>query len=387
MMSRRIGIVLVFASLAAACDRPTAPEAREIARKVEQRFAEGDFEGIGNMFSGTRGQFAYQVRKNDALEIARNGASETINGYVIEEILVAPHGIGRPRIRRTLIGWPDDFAFALHATTDAAAGYLALVQDSQPRLLSRNGITVNFRTRASALIGLDGEVEIGEPLLDRECGTAKVLPPMIHRESGVLCNFALYEVDVRGELARASDLHNPLLKSFQRRQHLRIVRQRVPGVRFVITCPDFKPLDRFGEEGFEAHNLECREAIHFWRDRDLFAPALGVDVAQMRPVGGAEGVDVWYVRKTKGQGKDWDGKQRWTIHSPDGRLLESDSGGPLMTNPSRRDLSEWMLKLQATIDDRRIQALIPATEIDSSASRYARVVLDMQLTTPVEKPR
>ena len=169
---------------------------------------------------------------------------------------------------------------------------------------------------------------------------------------------------------------SPLGKLFERRQIVRITPQRVPGVRFTVQCPDFKPGDRFGSETFAPPIQDCAYPLRFWADNNLFAPALGVDVAQMRAPAG-EGVEQWYVQTFPAEAIEGYGPfiTRWTIHTPDGRLIEADSTG--VDRPARRDLDSWFMKSQFDIKAPRIRALIPATDIDPKASRFAVLVLDL----------
>jgi len=389
-MSRSTKWLLPFSLFAMACERPTAPEAHDMARQAERRFADGDFDGIGNMFFGnTDGGVVHHLRQTDlnrAMQLSRDGRGESISGFVIEEILIASGGAGRPRVRRTLIGWPDDLAYALHATTDAAAGYNSFATDSAPRLSARSGITIRQR-RARSWHGVSGSVSIGDPIIDAPCGTAKESPlrTIGMREPGTRCEFALYEVDVVGELVRSAPSDGPLRKLLERRQIVRVVQQRVPGVRFTVQCPDFKPGDRFGSESFEPHNRECGSLMHFWRHNELFAPELGVDVAQLRPAQG-EGSAAWYVTPESRERVPFVGAQtlRWKIHAPDGRLLEQDSIPRGTPPPYRRDVDLWMMKSQF---NRRVRALVPASDVDSTASRYAVVVLDLEYGpgTPIQR--
>jgi hypothetical protein len=288
-------------------------------------------------------------------------------------------------VRRTLVGWPDDFAFALHATTDASTGYKAFTTDSAPRLSPRSGINIRQR-RADSWRGTSGSVSISNPIIDAPCGTARETPlrTIGMSGSGTTCEFALYDVDVFGELLRSTASDGPLRKLIERRQIVRIAPQRVSGVRFTVQCPDFKPGDRFGSESFEPHNLECSNLMHFWRHNELFAPELGVDVAQLRPAQG-EGSAAWYVTPESREQLALVGPQtlRWKIHTPDGRLLEQDSIPQGTPPPYRRDVDLWMMKAQF---NRRVRALVPASDVDSTASRYAVVVLDLAFGpgTPIQ---
>jgi hypothetical protein len=103
MMYRLLTLAL-GAWLLTACERPTAPEARDIARSVEQKLARGDLKGVQEMFwtFGRAGRFWGGPRSNIApLAITRDGRTEEVNGVVVER------GVPSPRRRREAARAPD----------------------------------------------------------------------------------------------------------------------------------------------------------------------------------------------------------------------------------------------------------------------------------------
>lgn len=365
---------LALACAIGACDRPTAPEAHQIARSVEQKFEAGDFQGLDRLFFDPIGMsVATSIRKNDALTITRNGVTESINGYVMESVVVPPRGVGRPSVRRTLMGWPDDFEFALHATTD---GYplIALADGGREGLTPWRGITVNLRDPAKSWVGLTGEIRIADGAAAADCGTAtpreapiRIGGPATH------CHVALYDVEGRGEFVRRGELENSM-QPLQQRHQLRIAPQRVPGVRFTIDCPDIAP--RIGEH--QMQQAACVNVTQFWRDNSLFAPTLGIDVAQFR---GSQTGAGWSYRTIAAHSRSGAGvgsMMRWSILRPDGTLIEQGSAGP-EDSASRPRVEEWFRRVTLAVEDRRIQALVPARDLGLGTSGYELVVLNIDL--------
>ena len=76
------------------------------------------------------------------------------------------------------------------------------------------------------------------------------------------------------------------------------------------------------------------------------------------------------------------GKVRWTIHSPDGRLLKSGTRLAADETESARKIDDWILYLNVQPDIRRIQAIVPARFIDRTASPYEVWVLEMEFLDP-----
>lgn len=367
----------------AGCRDVTAPEARNMARSVEKRIGSGDLRGLSEifMFMGTLGQVhGMPMAHNEALQIVRDGVPQAINGFIIEEILVAPGGIGKPFVRRSLVGWPNSEEFAVFALTDTHPGTLR--RPPQPAYWRqephRSFTSLRLQIPGDTLgswVPHSGTVDIGEAVIDRECGTKEPVPQTMHAAERVQCNFAVFEVAVRGELITLADHTNPLLRSFQRRHRLEIPRQRLPGIQFVTTCakrPDEPDLEEF----------DCLDTIRFWRDSSQYAPALRIDLAKMQRSNG--GIPGWFTRVEKwpdGKAHDY-GQVRWKFYAPDGRLLKSGSRRADDESESARKVDEWLMYLNVQPDVRRLQAIVPARFIDQTASPYEVWVLEMELFEP-----
>jgi hypothetical protein len=376
-------IALFLGLIVAACREPTAPEARNIARSMEKKFAAGDLRGVHEMFmflGGAGNAWSLPQAQNEALHIVRDGVPQVVNGFVFEEVLVAPGGIGKPLVRRSMAGWPKDYEFAVFAFSDTHPG------TARPR--PENWVAEPHQGATNMLVHLRGDslrswvqdagiIDIGDAVIDRECGESQ--EPLAHTQGSpterVTCHFALFEVAVRGQFLTRADQQNRALRSFQHRHHLEIPRQRVPGIRFVTTCPERPDLP--DEEDFD-----CLEPIRFWRDNAQYAPSLGVDVASMRRSSGA--IPGWYTRVEKwSDGKAHEhGQVRYTIHAPDGRLLKSGKRLAADETELARQVDDWLLHLNVQPDVRRLQAIVPARFIDRSAPPYEVWVLGMEFLGP-----
>lgn len=389
---------LAFGSgiLLCACREPTAPEAREIVRSVEKRIVQGDPYALSTilMFMGTVGQVhGMPMAQNEALEIVRDGMPSAINGFVVEEILLAPRGIGKPLVRRSVIGWPNAQNFLVYAFSDAHPGTLRPPTESEPHQSFSNLLLQLPGDTLGSWVPQSGTVDIGEATIDRECGQEKQIPSVPHPAERVQCHFAMFEVAVRGELLTLGDHRNPALRSFQHRHRLEVPRQRLPGIRFVTTCaerPDLPDLEEF----------DCLEPVRFWRDNTQYAPVLGVDIAQMelarlpqsrwrawaqgREISGVATVPRWYTREERGTGARPPSATaiRWTMHAPDGRLIESGVSTPDDESGSRRNFLQTDYFRQLATDVRRVQLIVPAQDFDPAASPYMVSVITAEFTNP-----
>jgi hypothetical protein len=378
-MRNRAAIALGLSLLLAGCREPTAPEARSIARSVQAKITKGDFSDLSDvfMFMGTIGSAYWMpMAQNEALQIMRDGIPLAVNGFVVEEVLVAPGNIGKPLVRRSLVGWPTSEEFAVMAFTDIHPGTLRPLSEDWGQQPHQSFTTLRLQIPGDSLaswVPYSGTVDIGDATIDRECGTKDPVPQLPHAAERVQCHFALFEVAVHGELITLADQMNPLLRSFQRRHRLYIPRQRLPGIRFVTTCaerPDMPDLEEF----------DCQQPIRFWRDNSQYAPSLGIDVATTRRISGN---GAWLTRMEKwSDGTEHDqSRVRWIVHAPDGRLVESGSRTADETmSPDR--VADWLSALNVLPDVRLVQAIVPAQLIDRNGSPYEVRILDLEVLDP-----
>jgi hypothetical protein len=368
-MHKSAAIALGLSLALAGCREPTAPEMHTIAKSVEQKFAAGDLRGVHQMFMsiGSAGDaWGLPEAQNEAMHILRDGVPMVINGFVFEEIFVPPNGGGRPLIRRSVAGWPKDFAFAVFAVSDIHPGTATPNPDgSDMRHSGFTNMLMHIRGDSlGAWVPHGGTVDIGESVLDRECGRSTTVVPRGHAPERVTCHLALFDVSVKGELITERERRARVIPSVEHRHRLEIPRQRLPGIRFVTTCPP-RP---------DRSNWECGHPFWFWRDNALYAPALGIDIGRMKLLeGGLYAIETWA-----------DGRQpesfivHWSLHTPDGAVVRSGTGWDLF-NVSDTGVNLWDVRPDIPRGLRHMKAIFPATDIDPSASPYTVFVLSLEV--------
>jgi hypothetical protein len=360
----------------AACREPTAPEMQSIARSAEHKARSGDLTGLSAMmrdFVPYSGVFQTPIASNEALSIVRDGVRERVNGFVVEEIILTPDGAGEPVIRRSVIAWPNDLSFAISAGGEAHPGQISMAQDNfelnvpalHMYLHTRGDTSKSWRVQ-------NGEVDIGEGEVDRDCARSSERPPYMHYSlESVKCYWAMYQVTLNGDFLTRADYGNPILRSAAKRHHLAIPRQHLPGIRFVTTCPE-RP---------EGPNVDqaCSSPIRFWRSPSQYAPSLGISIAKM------ENLDGTFVHLER-----WpDGKRRvlallarrWTYHTPDGVLVQAGSRRAMNFFEMGENV-DWTFEGITPADVRRMKAILPARSVDPKASHYQVVVLTVEFLEP-----
>jgi hypothetical protein len=385
-VARRSAVCALGAALALmACREPSAPEARDLVRSVQKDVARGDLQRLWHFFAflGTAGTvYGWPPAQNQALQIRRDGATENINGFVIEEVLVAPNGIGKPFVRRSIVGWPTTQDFALLAYSESNSGTLSATSDDSEPHTPDVGLFLQIPDDTlRSWVHLSGYVAIGDAVIDKECGNSKGLPRVPYSPERVQCHFALFEVAVRGELLTLADSRNRLMRSFQRRHQLEIGRQRLPGIRFVTTCSEDTNTDAYSD-------FDCQNPIRFWRDNSQYAPSLGIDFAKLKNLGG---IFAQFERRSDGKHVycEYDiapdgtlcrpTPARWTIHTPDGTLIESGSRNAEGIAIPDRDVEAWIVQPGIPPDLRRLKVVYPG----GTADPYRVFVLTVEMGDPL----
>jgi hypothetical protein len=119
----------------------------------------------------------------------------------------------------------------------------------------------------------------------------------------------------------------------------------------------------------------------YWRDNRLFNEKLGVDIRQMRIAPGG----MWYSRVLsqldKREGPSAPYTVRWTIHTPDGTLIQSDSAKPGLMGENEDLLRAPTTYLGQIAVPSRMQAVIPARDLGLLRSHYAMVVVHVDITS------
>ena len=398
MHKRALTLVLV---LVAACEKVTAPEARNVASKAERDLANGDLKGffsIAERMSNPNLLTGYRPAWNNSLAIGRDGRTEITNAYVVENVFIPPGGFGKPIVRRTLAAWPEtrDFVVAVVAErhpsemlTDTVSGNSGYLPQPDPRAFVR----VHFANPDQRWVPESGTVHIGDPVIDQRCDTksnyqvVEGWPESIVPLDNVTCEFALFEVRMEGQFTRVSDMRNPLGRAVARRHHLTIASQRVPGIRFVTSCAE-PPVEFWLTPHFTVQ--PCYPGfngwIRYWRSNDLFAKSLGVDVNAMSNANGPNGLATFYARVIQTDTTKLRAPYvRWTLHRPDGTHFLSGSY-PLEYPGDRAHFpipEDWnrdlVMRLRrdvcGTLACGRVQAIVPEYPFNPKASRYSMLVL------------
>ena len=370
----------------AGCREPTAPEMQNIARSVEQKARGGDLDGLREMmrqlthpyssFFYYNNVFGARTALNEALSIVRDGVREQVNGFVVEEIFLAPDGLGEPLIRRSVIAWPNDFTFALHASSEAHPGRItggppANTENNIPRMY------ISLLTRGTPVqswVVQDGAVDIGGAEVDRECARSSERPPMHYPPDTTQCHWAMFPVAVRGDFLTEAAHRNPVRRATARRHKLEFDSRRLPGVQFITRCPKQPWHDR----GFWDH--ACQDPVVFWRKSSQYAPSLGINVEKM------ENLDATFVhleRWPDAKRRDLTGLgMRWTFHTPDGVLVEAGSRDPINVFDKQEGRADRAFEANTPPDVRRMKAIWPARSVDPKASHYQVVVLTVEFLEP-----
>ena len=177
-----------------------------------------------------------------------------------------------------------------------------------------------------------------------------------------------------GDLVRRFNAENKLvLDQFKQHHQIVVLQQRVTGIRFIIHCPD-RDLWRFDdryESGCGGYTFE------FWRSNELFAPSLGVDVAQMEcernwtPIICGRTLRAGTTRRPEGPRM-----VRWRLSNPNGAVREQGADSILSADEDHR----WLVACSAydVYYGGRRQCLIPEMMLAKRRSRYRRLVLDIE---------
>jgi hypothetical protein len=384
---RKCAIAALSLSVAlAACREPTGPEIQTIARSVEQKARSGDLDGLREMmkqitqpyssFFFYNNVFGARTALNEALSILRDGVREQVNGFVVEEIVLTPDGLGEPLVRRSVIAWPNDFAFALHAGSEAHPGSITggppgntenNIPDMYISLLTRGNPVQSWAVQ-------EGTVDIAEAEIDRECARSSERPPMHYSADTTQCRWAMFPVAVRGDFLTEADHRNPIRRATARRHRIEFESQRLPGIQFITRCPEEPSYNA----GYWSH--ACNQPLVFWRKNTQYAPSLGIDVPKMENF---DGTFVHFEKWPDRRRRDLTSLgMRWTFHTPNGVLVEAGSRGPIDIYDTRERDYKRAFEVGTPPDVRRVKAIWPARSVDTNASPYEVVVLTVEFFDP-----
>ncbi|HEU4993771.1 MAG TPA: hypothetical protein VFT29_03095 [Gemmatimonadaceae bacterium] len=322
------------------------------------------------------------------IEVARDGMPETVGALVIEQVVVPRAHRGSPRVRRTVLAWPENRRFFVYAEAPRLpVRVTSWEHDEQSgRLWASPGfMQVRATTTSETWQSRSGIIDIGDGTKDRDCPLDQRNERRDDsRRERVTCELVLYPVQLNGEFVTEGDVRDRMLPERDMRRHsLDFPRQSVPGVRFTTYCGE-APRARAGASD------DCRGDLAFWADNGLYDPSLGVNVDEMLQFPGfypyrkvIAGIP---VPRTNSPPEDMRGPWmiRWTIFTPDGKLVERDSAmrdGPVF---SKSKLLEIGGLLGGTNPGwrSRTQFLVPASLVDASAPSGLVHVLNVELAPP-----
>jgi hypothetical protein len=335
-----------------------------MARGIDAAMQAGNFGHVHftMMNAGPVGLFFHKEHPhgNHALVLNRDGRDQVINGYVVEEVLHAPHGLGAPIVRRSLLGWSDDFAYGVSAFVEGRDALLGTYAPQEPQLHLRAQLAV-MHNGPGGWTAQRGRIEISDPVIEKACPTAPGRTSYGDTATTVSCEFGRYDVRVEGEFSLERDTSTMLA---MRPRTLRVSPQQLPGARFVTRCAEWKT-----HEQLERLYSPCMDRYAFWRDNNLFARQLNVDVAQM-----IRESDGMYYRRIKGPRQRRDVTVAWTLRFPDGRVIEQGSVSAATPFPLDGKAAYYAHLANSSPGDRHIQILVP-----HESSGYAIAVLDLEL--------
>ena len=393
-MHRRTLAVTIALSLAAACEHPTAPEAREAIEKTTEQLASGDYmqleAGLSTLFDmasyyGTKaggGRFV----PSTFVPIIRNAEHAPYRATVIERVYLPPEGSGaRPFARFTLLAWTGgDTARSRKFVAMSSTDSVSLVEIPQPAHFVE-GASPTARSKPALVLtadqadrrawyGTQGKLTMRVAERTGGCpyeGNARYSSAIIELQDTtvkLLCETRRYDATMAAYIERGDPSRRDALTRITTplRGTLRMPESSIPGVRLVTKCTGAAMKDARG----------CWETWSFWRSNDQFAESLGIDLDrfEVQPEG-----DYMQVADS-GSAPDYhhvmggyDPPLRYSIHSWDGTLVRmvprtTVQSDPLMQNYGQR--LPWRVGGRYRIIT-RAPGLIPG------ASPYSMAVLEI----------
>jgi len=383
--SFRVTGILLLALSFAACERRSAPQARDAAIDAARELEASSPGTLGWWTLLDRGipLSLYSDSAPRALEIDRDGRTEAVRGFVLENTFVPPAGLGTPRTRRTFVAWPDAHTYYVLGMSELNPSPVEPMRsfDEQTNWYRpRAFLTLRKASVADGWVARSGSFQADTAVWSRECPDQFIRAERAeHADTTdrVTCELGLFPVTIDGtfvlqrdDTARTEDLR----KSWHR---LRVPTQLVPGVRFTTYCADVSPAGRDRLPGNDRNWCLANHAA-FWRDQHLFDRSV-VEVTQMSN----DSVRLPYRRIVAGLGHLDDARwvYRWTFRAPNGRLLEHDSAVvDLSRNPRIPPRYEELQNILSPPVNWRghNQYLVPESLVNPHASVFSFVVLDVE---------
>lgn len=389
MLARRIFPLVLIAF--SACERVTAPQARDSAIALTRRMERGDWQLAVSFLENAHSALAYWSTR-PVIDVARDGMPEGVRALVIEQVVVPRAPGGRARVRRTLLAWPENHRFYVHAEAPRLpVRVTSWEHDEQSGRLwpSPRFMQVRATTSSETWQSRSGFIDIGDGIKDRDCP----LDQQSERRDRerVTCEFVLYPVQLNGEFVSEADVSEKVPERYMRRHSLDLPRQSVPGVRFTTYCAETPETPATPATPRARGNASdnCLQNWAFWADNGLYDPSLGVNVDEMVLLRGGypyrKVIAGITVQPGNSPREDMRGPQiiRWTFFAPDGKVVERDSA---ILDPFSK--SERLVNIRNLLFGTspgwksRTQFLVPASLADANASPALIHVLNVEYAAP-----
>lgn len=291
-------ILFVLFLAAAACEHPTAPEARAAVEKTEIQLASGDYTQLAAGMSTLFDMAAYYAEPAGGgrfvptafVPVVRDARKAPYRATIVERVYLPPDGSGgRPFSRFTLVAWNDPDPSGRRQlvamfTSDSVSelrvpGEAAVAQGAFGNTRRRSGfaLTVDQADRRT-WFGTQGRMLIRTAERTGDCPYAGEKRHSSHLrelqdDSTAMCEARRYDASLIAFIERGDPSRRGVLAPLAPvRGTLRIEEASVPGVRILTKCKGTGPGEPFG----------CFDRWSFWRSDDQFAPRLGVRLDSMR---------------------------------------------------------------------------------------------------------
>lgn len=384
-------VALALAFLAAACDRPTAPQVRDAVEKAQTEILSGFFQSR-SAEQYLRIEYALE-RTNwypkGMIEIERSGRPERYVATVMERVYLPPAVSGAaPYVRRMLIAWDSEAHRGIVLASDDSDATItfptqALLEPTNPaRLWQKVAFATQIESGArDAWYASEGALMFRLGPVAGPCTRLKYGGDFGFAfgegdtKKADTCQEVTYRVSAAAVLEHRSPDTGPgvLDRWTTSKVNLRLPEATVPGIRIITQCPEW--------DGKSIEMVRgCMNAFDFWRDQAQFAPELGVDLSRMTSTGLDRGMFIqhWIV----GYGPAFpccvrlvNAPVRYTISTPNGTILRK-----VETNDAGKDTVLMKIDfLQDNVVREGSRTLFFGLRLGMAHNQYTPLLLDISI--------
>jgi hypothetical protein len=400
-----MSMYLIVWSVCVACDRPTAPEALDMALATRRQLEAGDLEAaakLRTMLSAAPMLWTnFDNVKNPGddfpVRAVIDSSARALSAFVVEVIYVPPLPHGKPFVERMFHAWPRDTSFGVFGVATAAISEPAPVRARRWGPREAEGpwamVMVHYPRPVRPWV-IDGEttIHIASAGIGQPCAwRARKVVEMGFRHADVKCQLAVYRVDMSGVFVAEADTGKAEDQRAALRHQLSAKAERVPGMRFTVRCPDV-PISSVSTADADLQQVVggCVDnPFKYWQDNSLFAAHLGVDIGSMKyrvqtlnfgshTLYRDGGVAIGPPPFTESSQPKEPWLIRWTAYAPDGTVVRKDSvvtGTP----PNNWGPAGAVIGLSPGIQRR---LLVPESGFRYPPSDYGVVILDVEISRP-----